>query len=71
MMDIQKRLRTNAKAQRAFRERQIDEGRILLKVWLSFDSRRNLEAIAHKRRMTIEQAIDQAINGEWEAAGSP
>ena len=71
MMDLEKKLCSNAKRQSAYRLRQLDSERVVLRVWLSFEARRNLEALAFKRRTTLEKTIEQAINGEWETAGRP
>jgi hypothetical protein len=61
----------NARRQRAHRVRKSDAGLVPVTVWLSFDTMQNLRALAYKRRVSQEAAIAQAINGEWETAGSP
>ena len=64
-------LRPNARRQRRYRASQIDAGRVLVKVWLSYEAKQNLLALAGKRRMTLEKAIELAIEESWETAGKP
>ena len=61
----------NAKRQKAYRLRQIDAGRVAVNVWLTFETMQNLKALAAKRRLTLEQAIDLAIDEAWQTAGRP
>lgn len=61
----------NARRQKAYRERQTDAGRVSVTVWLDFDTLQNLRALAYRRTMTLQEAVESAINGEWEAAGRP
>lgn len=68
---MNKALQGNAIRQRRFRASQMDAGRVPVKVWIEFETLQNLRALAHKRRMTLQQAVEAAINGEWEAAGRP
>lgn len=66
-----KALRGNAIRQQRYRQHQVDDGRLALKAWVDFDTMQNLRALAYKRKQTIQQALEAAINGEWEAAGRP
>lgn len=61
----------NAKRQKAYRLRQIDAGRVAVNVWLTFETMQNLKALAAKRRLTLERAIDLAIDEAWIEAGRP
>jgi len=61
----------NACRQRNYRNRQIDAGRVGVKVWLDFEVMENLRALAYKRRLTLNQTIEMAIDETWEAAGRP
>lgn len=64
-------LRANAKRQRRYRANQIDLGRVLVKAWLSFEAKQNLLALAGKCRVTIEQAVEIAVDESWQTAGKP
>lgn len=66
-----KPLRGNALRQRRYRASQIDSGRLAVKVWIVFETLENLRALAYKRKQTMQQALEAAINGEWESAGRP
>jgi len=61
----------NARRQRAYRNRKLDDGKAAVNVWLSFDTMLNLKALAAKRRLTLEKAIELAIDESWIEAGMP
>lgn len=68
---MNKALHGNAIRQRRYRASQLDAGRVPVKVWIDYDTMQNLRALAKRRKRTLQQAIEGAINGEWEAAGRP
>lgn len=71
MISTEQKLRNNTQRQQRYRERQREAGRVLLKVWIGDDSKQNLLALAGKRRRTLDQAVEMAINDAWYVAGRP
>ncbi len=61
----------NARRQEAYRGRQIDAGRVSVTIWLDFETLQNLRALAYRRKVTLQETVEAAINSEWEAAGRP
>ena len=61
----------HAKRQKAYRLRQIDAGKVAVNTWLTFEAVQCLKALAAKRRMTLDQTIECAIDVAWTDAGRP
>ena len=71
MISPEQKLRNNTQRQRRYQERQREAGRVLLKVWIGDEIKQNLLALAGKRRRTLDQTIEMAINDAWDVAGRP